>query len=181
MRLSGEPRAAPVAVSKMAVEAPVVGAIQGGILALPPEVAPLAWVALVARRAADARLDPNARALMRRKIAAELDASGTRLVPLDNATFARKLAACERPLLDRRARSRRKRSIVPSTELSKDLPDALATLRVRPLFVMRLDVRPMQHLGETPTHPIDQSTQLMPSQLTLAVVEQVRSCGSTSP
>ncbi len=34
--------------------------------------------------------------------------------------------------------------------LSKDLPEALATLSVRPLFVMRLDVRPVQHLGETP-------------------------------
>jgi hypothetical protein len=56
----------------MAVEATTVGAIQGGIL------------------------DANAWPLMRRTIAAELDASGTRLVPLDDTTFARKLASFER-------------------------------------------------------------------------------------
>ena len=34
--------------------------------------------------------------------------------------------------------------------VSGDLPDALKTLRTRPLFVMRLDVRPLQIVGAAP-------------------------------
>jgi len=34
--------------------------------------------------------------------------------------------------------------------LRDDLPDPLRAIRTRPLFLMRLDVRPMQMVGETP-------------------------------
>src|SRR5437899_5873340 len=37
-----------------------------------------------------------------------------------------------------------------STSLNDDLPEALKTLRSRPLFVMRLDVRKLQIVGATP-------------------------------
>jgi hypothetical protein len=37
-----------------------------------------------------------------------------------------------------------------STALNDNLPDALKTVRTRPLFVMRLDVRPLVIVGATP-------------------------------
>jgi len=37
-----------------------------------------------------------------------------------------------------------------SPSLIDKLPDALKTLRTRPLFVMRLDVRKLQIVGATP-------------------------------
>ena len=38
-----------------------------------------------------------------------------------------------------------------STNLNDDLPEVLTTLRTRPLFVMRLDVRKLQIVGATPS------------------------------
>ncbi len=38
-----------------------------------------------------------------------------------------------------------------SSHLVDDLPDVLKTVRTRPLFVMRLDVKKLQIVGETPT------------------------------
>jgi hypothetical protein len=92
--------AAPAAISKAGPEVPVVRALQGDPLALPTPVTTAAWSALVARRAADAHLDDHSRALMRRKIASEVDPSGTQLVPLDDATFARRVTAFERLLAE---------------------------------------------------------------------------------
>jgi hypothetical protein len=63
-------------------------------------VSPAVWTTLMNRHAGDARLDAQSRALMRRKIATELDPSGTRLVPLDEPTFARRVAAFERVLTE---------------------------------------------------------------------------------
>jgi hypothetical protein len=37
-----------------------------------------------------------------------------------------------------------------ATKLSDDLPEALREIRIIPLFVMRLDVRPLQIVGKTP-------------------------------
>jgi|GEM_PF-5064188 len=37
-----------------------------------------------------------------------------------------------------------------ATRLRDDLPDPLREIRTRPLFVMRLDVRPLQIVGGTP-------------------------------
>lgn len=37
-----------------------------------------------------------------------------------------------------------------ASRLRDDLPDTLRKVRTRPLFVMRLDVRPLQIVGETP-------------------------------
>jgi hypothetical protein len=38
----------------------------------------------------------------------------------------------------------------PFTDYPKDLPEVLKSVRARPLFVMRLDVRPLQIVGATP-------------------------------
>ena len=38
-----------------------------------------------------------------------------------------------------------------SYKLTDDLPEVLKTVRTRPLFVMRLDVKKLQIVGETPT------------------------------
>ena len=38
----------------------------------------------------------------------------------------------------------------PFTDYLKDLPEVLKSVRTRPLFVMRLDVRPLQIVGATP-------------------------------
>jgi hypothetical protein len=92
--------AAPLAVSKFGAEGPMVGALQGPVGALAPPVPVPVWSAVLARHASDAHLDTQSRALMRRKMATELDPSGTRLVPLDDATFARKVAAFERSLAE---------------------------------------------------------------------------------
>ena len=100
---SGTPTAAlaaPVAPSKAAAERPIVAALQGPVPQLDTPVRPEVWAAVVARHAGDARLDEHSRALMRRKIARELDPSGARLVPLDEPTFARRVTAFERVLAE---------------------------------------------------------------------------------
>jgi hypothetical protein len=84
----------------MAPERPVVAALQGPVPALPLPASPEVWSRLLARHAADARLDAQSRAHMRRKIASELDPSGTHLVPLDDAVFTRRLAAFEAVLAE---------------------------------------------------------------------------------
>jgi hypothetical protein len=92
--------AAPMAMAKMAPERPVVAALQGGVPNLPVPGGPELWSRVLARHTADARLDAQSRALMRRKIALELDPSGSRLVPLDDAVFARRLASFEAVLTE---------------------------------------------------------------------------------
>ena len=41
-------------------------------------------------------------------------------------------------------------STSPRSSLTQDLPETLRSLRSRPLFVMRLDVKPLQIVGATP-------------------------------
>jgi Protein of unknown function (DUF3237) len=51
------------------------------------------------------------------------------------------------PLADRLSTAR----VIPmAANLRDDLPDTLKVVRTRPLFVMRLDVRPLQIVGQTP-------------------------------
>jgi Protein of unknown function (DUF3237) len=51
------------------------------------------------------------------------------------------------PLADRLSTAR----VIPMVaNLRDDLPDTLKVVRTRPLFVMRLDVRPLQIVGQTP-------------------------------
>ncbi len=94
-------QAAPVAMAKSGPEAPVVGALGvGPVPILGTPVSPEVWATLLRRHAGDARLDARSRALMRRKIATELDPTGTRLVPLDDRTFARRVESFERLLTE---------------------------------------------------------------------------------
>jgi Protein of unknown function (DUF3237) len=54
-----------------------------------------------------------------------------------------------RPLEDDHTLPRQERTAVPS-ELIDNLPDALKSVRTRPLFAMRLDVRKLLMVGPTP-------------------------------
>lgn len=90
--------AVPTAVSKMAVETPIVQALQGDVVPLPSPATPYAWNALLAQQ--DTRLDAASRAFMRSKIAADVDLEGHAMKPLDDAAFARRVAAFERSIAE---------------------------------------------------------------------------------
>lgn len=123
--------AVPIAVAKAAVEAPMVGAMQGRMPALPRPTDDAIWAALVARHAAEARLGPESRALMRRKIAVELDASGLSLAPLDEATFAKRLAVFEKTLAEEGVRNEHALHRTLHEWMAKDAFEDMEALDVR--------------------------------------------------
>lgn len=86
--------AVPTAVSKAAVEIPIVQALQGNVVPLPSPAQPAAWTALLQQQ--DTRLDAASRAFMRSKIAADVDLEGRAMKPLDDDAFQRRVAAFER-------------------------------------------------------------------------------------
>src|SRR5713226_3220533 len=54
------------------------------------------------------------------------------------------------PMHDQVARLNDREATIMSTSLNDDLPETLKSLRTRPLFVMRLDVRALLVIGATP-------------------------------
>jgi DNA-binding transcriptional regulator/RsmH inhibitor MraZ len=94
--------AAPTAVSKMIVEAPIVQAVQGEVvpLSLPSPAQPTAWQNLLTQHQEDTRLDAASRAFMRSKIAADVDLEGHAMRPLSDAAFERRVAAFERSITE---------------------------------------------------------------------------------
>ncbi len=91
--------AAPIAPSKMAVEAPMVQATNGAIDPFSPPMLPAAWEQMLAKRANDAALDAPSLALMRAKMAVTPGPNGA-LQPLDDASFDRKIKAFRRVLAE---------------------------------------------------------------------------------
>lgn len=91
--------AAPIAPSKMAVEAPMVQATNGAIAPFTPPMPASSWDALLARRVNDTALDVPSLALMRAKMAVSPGPNGA-LMPLDDASFDRKIKAFRRVLAE---------------------------------------------------------------------------------
>ena len=81
--------AAPIAASKMMVEAPMVRAIQADVVPLPTPANAPAWARLLQRHAPDARLDASSRGLVRAKMG-----------EADDAAFGRKLASFEQVMAE---------------------------------------------------------------------------------
>ncbi len=87
--------AAPTAVSKAAVEVPLVQAMVAPVVPLPSPADGAAWNTLLAIHLQNASLDAASRAFMRSKIALEIDNEGRVIGPLDDAAFERKVKTFE--------------------------------------------------------------------------------------
>jgi hypothetical protein len=133
--------AAPTAVSKAKVEAPLVQAVQRAIDELPTPVEPNAWARLITAAAGDAKLDAASLALMRVKLGAGID----------DKSFARRAQSFELSIAEDTIRNENTyHRVIHEWFSAGGAPDAIAALNRRVYDELFLTPRADPWLGLLP-------------------------------